>query len=691
MKKVAVIGLYISIIGYIGLILFTQRSLFFSKFDAAYWKDRYDHSQWKLPLSSRTIGDDGLYLFEGYRLIHGGDPSSTNAEVPPLGKYLIGISIVLFRNGYWFGLFATLGLCFMVFLLSRSLGLSYFLSLIASMLILFDPLITNQTTLTMLDSLQSFFLLSTLYSAIQAVQNKKQILWIILTGISLGLFAQTKAPLFVPIVLLSLLPIYLRKITALGKIICIAGITYMCLYVQYFLFHPSIVDFLKLQKWMLTFYTHSHLAPTYGSVWYTLILGTYQNIFNKMWTSAPQFSFAWSVFTFCGLVGVLFFWKKTNPFHSIQSLAILVVALLCVFSFIPFWTRYVVVVLPLLIIGTMLTIQAIKHTGLQKIIIGTFAIVQLVASTKILFPTPESMVKEFLYDWRFGFFQDMYEATDTKTHHSMTRQQFFRFGLHTFADAHIESVAIDPVFPVWSNRTVPLSIPITVTYFTRELGPFVEKSNLAVIRENGQWKISWKWDTMIAGLSADKTLETSIDEAKRGSIIGSDKIPISFDWQSDLVWVTPNNMVSSQEKLIYQTLSDITGGTIPANNFHHRAVGNSIGDIPIPMVVVPNPLPPTKRELLASLSGITLTPHIARKTGSIAIIPIGTVKNADYFECCSWLYSASVYTGADGVEQTKNEVLKGTNGGYLVLKNTDGSIVRTILFAEKKDGQNVQP
>ena len=92
------ISLLLILIAYLGLVTYTNRALLFSTFDEAYWKNKYEQSQWKLPLSVRTIGDDGLYLYVGYRLVHGNDPTSSNAEMPPLGKYLIGISIVLFGN-----------------------------------------------------------------------------------------------------------------------------------------------------------------------------------------------------------------------------------------------------------------------------------------------------------------------------------------------------------------------------------------------------------------------------------------------------------------------------------------------------------------------------------------------------------------------------------------------------------------
>jgi hypothetical protein len=75
------------------ILLFANRATLTSKYDAVYWKDRYEHSQWRLPLSPRTLGDNGLYAYEGYQLTGGEDPTKYNAEIPPLGKYAIGAVI----------------------------------------------------------------------------------------------------------------------------------------------------------------------------------------------------------------------------------------------------------------------------------------------------------------------------------------------------------------------------------------------------------------------------------------------------------------------------------------------------------------------------------------------------------------------------------------------------------------------
>src|SRR3990167_3603274 len=100
--------------GYICLVLYAYRGFYQSRFDSKYWIDKFDHSQWKLPQSKRSVGDDGIYIYEGLRLIRGGDPTASSAEIPPLGSYIVGF-FLHFNNGYIYGLFASIALIFAIF------------------------------------------------------------------------------------------------------------------------------------------------------------------------------------------------------------------------------------------------------------------------------------------------------------------------------------------------------------------------------------------------------------------------------------------------------------------------------------------------------------------------------------------------------------------------------------------------
>src|SRR3990167_3935815 len=81
--------------------LYFFRAAFIEPYDIKYVQDHYYHSQWEIPNSPWGIGDDGLYQFSGYEIVRSRDSLTTSPEVPPVGKLLYGLSILLFNNPYF--------------------------------------------------------------------------------------------------------------------------------------------------------------------------------------------------------------------------------------------------------------------------------------------------------------------------------------------------------------------------------------------------------------------------------------------------------------------------------------------------------------------------------------------------------------------------------------------------------------
>lgn len=670
---------------FLSVVVWANRANFFSPFDAEHWKDKYEHSQWNLPLSVRAIGDDGLYLYEGYRLTHGGDLTLLNAEVPPLGKYLIGISIALFHNGYIYGLLTNIGILTLIFLLTKKLTDSPFLTWGTTLLLATDPLFSAQYAITMLDNLQSFWLLLFLWFLYAKPYP-------LLAGIALGFFSETKFP----ILTLALLPIgafYLwsvqKNIRPIWHLVTGLILGYILPYVPYFFSGHTLLDWLKIQKWIVSFYLHSGLTPTRGSAFANIFLGVYQNIYSRAWLPSPQWTPVWTLML--GLSLMLLWRKKITPKeYPALMLAALLLAILMFYSVIPFWTRYLVLLLPLWYLGAAITLSHVS-VKVQTTIIAVCVAINLFTATPQLFPTPEGTAKLFVYNWENSFFQDMYEDTSFATKRQWDRTTFRAIGLTHVFQGEIEKVYINIAPVSWPRFVSQITIPITVRYTTRHLGEFSVPSVLRLVSEQGKWRVNWTWSDYLPGLSDTTILHTEVVPAKRGSIIGSDKKPLAEDIPSFLVSITPQAVSKDQEEEMFQTLEKLFAKKIQAVYMHQRVFGNSLSDTPIPIGVIPHTVTSEEQAILLAFPGVSLTPHIGRANYGSDFIDIGSIGNSFYFECCSLLYSTTNYDGISGVEKNKNEKLKGINGGSLTLWDKDGNILQTFLYPEKKDGETVQP
>ncbi len=688
----------ILIAGHLALVIFANRALYTIPFDQAYWKDKYEQSQWVLPRTIRTIGDDGLYLYEGWRLVHGADPTSRNAEAPPLGKYLIGTSLLFLKNGPLYGLVVTSLVIGVFFLLAHALLQNLPISLLATALVLLDPMITSQFPLTMLDSLQLLFLLLFLLTMTLFQKAKTPRAHMVLAsamGIILGLFSATKVALFGP--LLALIGSYVmwkrtRRAAFLAALIGLFIATYVLAYTQFFLLGHGIIDWLKIQKWILSFYRHESAVPNYASVFSTLLINQYQNLFTGAMERVGEWTLAWPIVTILALWGIGVARRKPAPEQRSRwfPTEVTTVAILGAYALIAFWTRYLVLLLPLLYLSAVRVIATANRralTVLACILIATNAM----ASGRILFPTPEVTLRQLTYDWQYGFFQDIYEHLATGARQQQDRWAFHRFGQRVLHDAEIERTSIEVVKPATSRSRSPQEVVLRVTYFTRNLGPFTQTTTVSVVKEDGQWRIPWQWDNLIDGLTLETHLQTSVEEGRRGSIIAGDGTVYARDFPSFMIWVTPKDLDTSREQELLTLVSDLFELRLTPVNIHQRYSGNRQSDWPVPIGVLPRPLDEETMGKLTSFPGVGLTPNTGRSRRPSTVFDVGIVTNSDYFECCSSLYSTTTYDGYDGVEKAKNDLLKGHNGGSLILKDEAGFAVRTLIRAVARDGVDIQP
>src|SRR3989344_4620992 len=91
-----------SLIIYFGLFLFSHRQIYLQSFDPKVAEDRYLNSSYGKIRASYILSDEELYATEGYFLVRGRDLHQLTPGHPPLGKYIIGLSILIFGNPYFF-------------------------------------------------------------------------------------------------------------------------------------------------------------------------------------------------------------------------------------------------------------------------------------------------------------------------------------------------------------------------------------------------------------------------------------------------------------------------------------------------------------------------------------------------------------------------------------------------------------
>lgn len=339
-QKLAVFILLLVLAANLGLRIFEYREEYLTKFDSIYWQNRYLKSQWVDPQSKEPIGDDGLYAYAGWAYIKGADPTTINAEMPPLGKYLIGLSIIIFQNQNFFSLLTGILVLYCFYKLNFLILKNNFWALLAVVLFSLEPLFYQQLRAPYLDTLYLLFLLFVFYFLLKEK--------FFLLAISLGLMAATKNTVSTFILVSSTCGLYLfirqRKnfapfLVSLPLSIMVLFLTYS----RYFLLGHGFREFLGVQKWILNFYVVG-AKGTVGMVFAMLLLNKWSTWWNGI-IKISEWQITWPILLIAGIWSLVSSILKRKG-DRLSLIVIWLVIYLIFLSFIPVWPRYFLLIIP---------------------------------------------------------------------------------------------------------------------------------------------------------------------------------------------------------------------------------------------------------------------------------------------------------------------------------------------------------
>lgn len=322
--------------------IFEYRQEYLGEFDPVYWQNRYLKSQWVDPQSKESIGDDGLYAYAGWAYINGEDPSILNAEMPPLGKYLIGLSIIIFQNQNIFALLTGIFVLFCFYKLNLLIFKDHFWALLPVTFFSLEPLFYKQLRAPYLDTLYLLFLFLVFYFFLKER--------FFLFAIFLGLMAVTKNTVstFLLVGITCGLYLFMGRRKNLGNFLMSLPLTIVILlltYSRYFFLGHNFREFLGVQKWILNFYTIG-VKGTLGMVFPMLLLNQWSTWWNGI-IKISEWQITWPILLIASswyLVSSILKRKRDGLFLIVIWLVIYLMFLF----FIPVWPRYFLLIIPFL-------------------------------------------------------------------------------------------------------------------------------------------------------------------------------------------------------------------------------------------------------------------------------------------------------------------------------------------------------
>lgn len=365
MKKNIFVLVICCLIVYYGYLFFSHREFFTRPFDYEKISQDYSTSQYVIGSGSTGIGDDGLYAFSGYYLIKGGDPSAVNFENPPLGKYLIGVSILLFTNENMIYILYALLILVTTYVFSNYLFKDGLLSILPVVLlslstlfiIQFIPTNLSQYSVTLLDLPVALFLLFSIYLFLKASNNKK---YYFLSTFFMGLTFLTKffpGLLFIVIILALYLWFEQRKHLKVWLFsLLLLPITYVIGYGMFFRYHPSFSGFIDFQKYVISWRLGNPVVV--GNIFTTIFMGRYRSWWADGWIVDAEWHYSLPILVVLAGIGVIISFKKHDK--KCILLSVLTIAFIVYLSLGSVGVaRYLVPILPLIAIVAALPFKKV--------------------------------------------------------------------------------------------------------------------------------------------------------------------------------------------------------------------------------------------------------------------------------------------------------------------------------------------
>ncbi len=350
----------------------SAKELLGKSYDYPALKNAYYSSQYMLEENYSLIPDDTIYNFSAGYYLRGGSPILVNSEQPPLGKYLLALSILLFQNTtlmiYLFFWLTILG----VFLLAKKLFKNNHLALLTTILFSFDKLFVSQLrTVPMLDIFQLCFLVFSFYFFLRW-QEKEKKSDVIFTSLFFGAtiavkFFITGVVVFISWLFFLLLKKRWRQIFPLTFWLGLS--TYLILslnYLKVLLEEFNLLKPLAIQKWI--YWYHSNKLTSIGTIWPLIYCNRWQTWWaDRAIISDPQWWIGLPIlFTFAFIISLIYLVKKPKD-ENLEIVLIWVIAYSGFISLAQASLRYVIPILPFLYLVTIKSLVLIYEIFKKKV------------------------------------------------------------------------------------------------------------------------------------------------------------------------------------------------------------------------------------------------------------------------------------------------------------------------------------
>lgn len=293
------------------------------------YQSAYDSSQYRKKENAGLIPDETVFSYAAGAYARGVDPILINSEHTPLGKYVIGLFILLMKNDKFIVLPSAIFTLIAVWIIGSMTIKDKVAALIPVAVLATEPLFLNQIrTAPLLDIIQLPWILFAIAAFLWERRKGK----FLITAVMIGLVMATKT--IIPAILLVATYMAFLSLQRQWKLIVrlvlwlsISGAIFVASYTRTFMSGYTVADFIGFQKWIFLYQKSKLIFPF--SVWRLLFFNQWQAWWGDMRIlAADDWRWTWPVSTVLGFVALgLFIARKVALKEPIVLLILWIVVL----------------------------------------------------------------------------------------------------------------------------------------------------------------------------------------------------------------------------------------------------------------------------------------------------------------------------------------------------------------------------
>lgn len=309
------------------------------------------------------------------------------------------------------------------------------------------------------------------------------------------------------------------------------------------------------------------------------------------------------------------------------------------------------------------------------------------------FPTPnldihasETLGRAYLSAWEEANYAEMYTLLAPSLRAGLAQSDFEQAYLTPFnSTTGISITAIPQTLELDQDQAW---VDFTTTWYTGLFGNLQSDNRLNLIKENGQWWVNWRRDTIWPGLGDDIAFAAEYQIPPRANIYAQDDAGLAVPVTLVTVGVIPNQI--TDEAAVLAALAQVLG--MPSEEIQAEYAGQPAHwYVPIGEITGEESL---ANDVLLTLPGIERRDRVGRLyplegVGAHVVGWISSIPAERYTEYRQRGYRGDETVGISGLEAWGESILAGRNGGRLYIANADGEYVRGLAERKPERGRAI--